>query len=87
MMFLAINNLFQKPACFGLAMTEDGNNLPFRYSVTPRAKVNVFEPKALDSATDLTQCRYSTMGAAFTGSLHKLACAPNSLCKILWEAG
>lgn len=69
------------------ALTEDGGNLPFRYSVTPRAKVNVFEPKALDAATDLMQCRYSTMGAAFSGSFHKLACTPNSLCEILWEAG
>ena len=61
--------------------------LPFRYNLAPRARINFFEPKALDQGTDLLACRYSQLGAACLGSLHRLACAPTALCQVVWEAG
>ena len=62
------------------------NVRPFRYTVTSRAKINTFEPKKLDPGYDLMTARYSQIGVGFIGNFHKLACAPASLCKVLWEA-
>ncbi|CAK9107673.1 unnamed protein product, partial [Durusdinium trenchii] len=63
----------------------EGNVKPFRYTVAPKAKVNVFDPKPLESGLDPMAARYSQMGAHFIGKFHQLSCAPTALCKMLWE--
>lgn len=66
---------------------QEGNVKPFRYTVAPKAKVNVFDPKPLESGLDPMAARYSQMGAHFIGKFHQLSCAPTALCKMLWEVG
>lgn len=69
--------------CVDRPIFQDGAIMPFRYSCTPRSKVNVFEPRALDGSINLLSCRYSQMGAALGGHFRKLG--GHTLCKILWE--
>lgn len=71
-------NSFQ---CF-LFQDGGGNAVPFRYTVSPRAMVNTFEPKAVAN-DDITDMRASIMGAACAG---KFKAFPKSdICSILWE--
>ncbi|CAE7389856.1 unnamed protein product [Symbiodinium sp. CCMP2592] len=64
-------------------MLDDGVSLRmFRYTVEANAKVNCFEPKALEEGAD---ARSSQLGAAMRGRFTKYPLSgPN--CALLWEA-
>ena len=57
----------------------------FRYRVKPNAKLNCFEPKALDTEGADASVRSSQLGAAMLGRFTKYPFnGPN--CALLWEA-
>ena len=70
---------------FSVSCRQDGVPVPFRYGVTAKGKVNVFEPAALNKDVDLlTSARATQFGAALIGSLNEL---PKSIrYGMVWEA-
>lgn len=61
---------------------------PFRYTVKRRAKVNVFEPKALAPNVNWQDVRYSMFGAAYLSDGLGLSKIPDTArASILWEVG
>ena len=48
--------------------------MTFRYTISPRAKVNAFVPKEM---TDLASCRLSMLGAWYLNKLEKLPKSEN----------
>lgn len=61
---------------------EDGAPLNFRYSVSPKARLNCFFPKAIE-AEDKTNLRGTLFGAAFLNNFEKVP--SNDFAKILFE--
>ncbi|CAE7419585.1 cofG [Symbiodinium sp. CCMP2592] len=63
-----------------------GSPLPFRYSIPPKPKVNIFSPKALPTETNLMDgVRATQIGAVLMDHFTNL---PNSLkYSLAWEAG
>lgn len=61
-----------------------GEPLPFRYKVTPKATINVFEPRALPPNSDINSLRGTMLGAAIGGHFDKL---PKQSAALVWEAG
>eukprot|EP00435_Cladocopium_sp_Y103_P076335 s59_g93.t1 len=60
----------------------DGNAIAFRYTVSPRAMINTFEPRSLGSE-DTRDMRSSMMGAACAGKFKMLP--KSQTCGIVWE--
>ena len=56
---------------------------PFRYDISPCAKINSFEPKALE---DLATCRASQIGAAMTSCFQDYGIYTSNMYRMLWEA-
>lgn len=55
----------------------------FRYTITPKSKVSVFEPKPLPPATEFMNMRGTMMGAVMKNNLTKLP--QNKMGSTVWE--
>jgi len=61
---------------------DDGSPLNFRYTVSPKARLNCFFPKAIETE-DLLNLRGTLVGAVFINHLEKVP--SNDFAKILFE--
>ncbi len=79
--YLVLDLFLQVPACL---QEGTGNPVAFRYTVAPKSRVNVLEPKALGEDVNRTHMRYSMMGNAMSGNLKHLS--GWDFLRVLWEA-
>lgn len=61
-----------------------GEAQPFRYDISPKAKVSVMCPKALGDKVDLMALRPTVIGGLFVDNL--TAVPQSSMASVLWEA-
>ena len=80
--YLVLDMFLQLVACM---QEGSGNPVAFRYTVAPKSRVNVLEPKALGEDVNRTHMRYSMLGNAMSGNLKHLL--GWDLLRVLWEAG
>jgi hypothetical protein len=64
-------------------LLQDGQPLACRYTLQPKAKINVLTLRALPTGSDTASVSPTMLGAIFGGSFGKL---PKQMAKLVWEA-
>lgn len=62
---------------------QDGAPLPFRYQLSPMAKINCFDPRDLPAGSDKMDLRPTMLGVVFKSHFSSL---PSKMTQLLWEA-